>query len=180
MPRHNRASGPDGDVILVAGHHRLKACERLEWDFIPAIFHDNDTAVDRELWEIDENLRRAELTPSEEASHLKRRKELWEKREQENGQSLPIFGNAGRGNKSFAADTADTLGKSKRAINLAIARADKIAPDVLRVVAGTSLDTGASLDKIARLPVVQRTWKDPLLRLGAGLNTDVRINTEDL
>jgi hypothetical protein len=42
------------------------------------IFHDADSAVDRELWESDETLRRAERTPAEEANHLKRRKELWE------------------------------------------------------------------------------------------------------
>jgi ParB-like chromosome segregation protein Spo0J len=55
---------------------RLKACERLGWDFIPCIFLDEDTAIDREMWGIDENLSRAELTPAEEADHLKRRKEL--------------------------------------------------------------------------------------------------------
>jgi hypothetical protein len=32
----------------------------------------------RELWEIDENLIRAGLTPAQEAKHLERRKELWE------------------------------------------------------------------------------------------------------
>jgi hypothetical protein len=148
-----RPDGPDGDVILVAGQHRLKACERLEWDFIPAIFLDNDTAIDREMWEIDENLIRAELTPSEEAIHLKRRKELWEKK-QLNLDNLARF--EGRGNKGFSAETADATGKSQRSVNRSIQRADKIAPDVLRVVAGTALDTGSSLDKIARLPVEQR------------------------
>jgi hypothetical protein len=146
--------GPDGDVILVAGQHRLKACERLEWDFIPAIFLDKENAIEREMWEIDENLIRAELTPSEEASHLKRRKELWEKREGF-GKSLPETSVGGRPS-GFATETSEALGKSKRAINLAIARADKIAPDVLRIVAGTSLDNGASLDKIARMPVEQQ------------------------
>ena len=37
-----------------------------------------DAAIDAELWSIDENLMRAELSPAEEAAYLARRNELWE------------------------------------------------------------------------------------------------------
>jgi hypothetical protein len=96
-------------------------CQRLGWSFIPAVFYDNDSAIDRELWEIDENLRRAELTPSEEASHLKRRKELWERREIQVGElRSPELGykKPPPAEKGFAAETADATGKSKRTIKL--------------------------------------------------------------
>jgi hypothetical protein len=36
-----------------------------------------DSAIDAELWRIDENLTRAELSPVEEAAYLARRNELW-------------------------------------------------------------------------------------------------------
>jgi ParB family transcriptional regulator, chromosome partitioning protein len=57
---------------------------------------------------------------------------------------------------AFTADTAAKTGQSERSVQRDATRGDRIAPDVLRVVAGTSLDTGASLDKIARLPVEQQ------------------------
>ena len=63
---------PDRDTVnLVAGLHRLEAFKRLReelsdewdlrWDEIPCIFVDMDD-LDRQLWEIDENLMRAELS----------------------------------------------------------------------------------------------------------------------
>ena len=58
---------------------------------------------------------------------------------------------------TFTADTAAKIGVDERTIRRDASRGERITPDVLRVVAGTSLDTGASLDKIARLPVEQRT-----------------------
>jgi ParB family chromosome partitioning protein len=63
---------------LVAGHHRLQACRRLGWHEIEAqIVHLNDDQ--RELWEIDENLCRAELSELERAEHLAKRKEVYER-----------------------------------------------------------------------------------------------------
>ena len=51
----------------------------LGWDHIDAIVVELDE-VDREIWEIDENLQRAGLSKAEEREHFKRRKELWAKR----------------------------------------------------------------------------------------------------
>ncbi len=71
----------DGQLELVAGAHRVQAACDLGWDWIDCIFADGMTDIDRQLWEIDENLMRAELTPAEHADHLARRKELWASRE---------------------------------------------------------------------------------------------------
>lgn len=110
----------DSAVHLVAGHHRLEAARRLGWDFIDAFFVKMD-AVSRELWEIDENLMRAELSDDEKREHLRRRKELWEARQEESGKSLSTLDKGGRGNKGFATETAAATGLSKQRINQLLA-----------------------------------------------------------
>lgn len=141
--------GEDVEIYLVAGLHRLEAAKQLGWQDIDAIEVTLDP-IDRELWEIDENLCRAELTEAQEAQHLARRKELWEARETANklGQLVPVSG--GRGNKGFASETAAVTGQDKRTINRKIARAEKIESEVLKEVEGTNLDKGTVLDELAK------------------------------
>ena len=81
---------PNSETLdLVAGLHRLEAARKLGWEDIDCIFVHMDK-IDRQLWEIDENLMRADLSPAEMAQHLKRRKELWEERQaSSSGQTLP-------------------------------------------------------------------------------------------
>ena len=50
--------------VLVAGWHRLEAAKQLGWDTIDALF-DTGTPDERRMWEIAENLHRAELTALE-------------------------------------------------------------------------------------------------------------------
>ena len=71
-----RGLGEQGFQI-VAGHHRVAAARALGWTEIDAIV---DTAehLQAELMEIDENLCRAELTASQRAQAIKRRKQIWE------------------------------------------------------------------------------------------------------
>lgn len=69
-------SGEDGELVLAAGAHRLKAAQALGWESIDAVVMDGDD-VDRQLAEIDENLCRFELSPAQRALHMSRRKELW-------------------------------------------------------------------------------------------------------
>jgi ParB/RepB/Spo0J family partition protein len=104
-------AGKNNVANLVAGLHRVEAAKRLGWEHIACVYVELDE-VDRELWEIDENLMRAELTTDEKRAHLKRRKALWEKR----GKSVVAHdapkltsktGRVGEGRpKCFAADTA--------------------------------------------------------------------------
>lgn len=69
-------STEEGEYLLAAGAHRLKAAQLLGWTTIDAVVMDG-TDVDRQLTEIDENLCRLELGPVQRAWHLSRRKELW-------------------------------------------------------------------------------------------------------
>src|SRR5262249_48275451 len=77
------------------------------------------------------NFARAELSPDEVREHLRRRKEIWDKRqaerkqdaEENNGARCAI--NRGRGRpKAFAAETAAAVGKSKSQINRQLAKAE--------------------------------------------------------
>lgn len=131
---------PDGPFNLVAGAHRLAAVKSLGIAEIDAIFTDADD-IDRQLWEIDENLMRSELTPTQQAEHLAKRKELWGAR---SGRIPPT--------KKFAASTEEVTGVSKRRINEAVARAEKVPEDIRDEIRGTDLDKGVVLDDIARTP----------------------------
>ena len=98
-------------------------------------------------WEIDENLMRAELSPTETAEHLARREKLWAARPEMGGKSLPTHDAAGRKKtpqqaEGFASETAKATGMSKRAINLATSRAKTIPGDIRAIIKGTHLDRG--------------------------------------
>ncbi len=65
------------DANLVAGLHRLEACQRLGISEINAVVIPN-CQLQREIAEIDENLIRNQLSVLEQCEQLKRRKELYE------------------------------------------------------------------------------------------------------
>jgi len=99
-----------GEYVLVAGLHRLTACRKLGHTEIAAVVIELDE-IARQIWEIDENLARAELTAAQEGFCLRKRKELWELR---NNTGASCAGNRGRGRpKKFAAETAKQTGKNK-------------------------------------------------------------------
>jgi ParB/RepB/Spo0J family partition protein len=62
---------------IVAGRHRYEAVCSLGAEEIACVVTDDDD-LHAQLWEIDENLMRAELSPSERASCTARRKEIYE------------------------------------------------------------------------------------------------------
>jgi hypothetical protein len=88
-------------------------------------------------------VKRAELSPAEEALHIKRRKEVWELVQEENGDgesgnTIPTLAKSktGRGNTQFASEIAKVTGVTKRDVNKKIARADTLGAD-LHKIAGT-------------------------------------------
>ncbi len=117
--------------------------------------------IDRQLWEIDENLMRAELSPTEMAEHLARREKLWAERENQVGKVCPPEKPVGyksppEQQKGFAADTAEKTGMSKRAVNLATSRANSIPSDIRDTIKGTKLDTGVYLDSLKGMEPEER------------------------
>lgn len=65
------------ELELVAGAHRLAAAQQIGWDQINAYVFAGDH-LSAELAEIDENLCRVDLTPTQEAEHLAKRKAIWQ------------------------------------------------------------------------------------------------------
>jgi ParB-like chromosome segregation protein Spo0J len=139
---------------VAADPHLLEAAQRLGHAEIDVLIVGR---IDDLLWECDENLCRAELSAAEIAEHVATRKELWErKRRYNSGASCTTIPRGPGRPKEFAAETAKATGRDKSTITRALARGKKLAPDVIEAVKGTALDTGASLDKLAKLPVEEQ------------------------
>jgi ParB family chromosome partitioning protein len=67
--------GGGEDTILVAGLNRLEAVKLLGWKMIPCTWFEGDDRQ-AEMWEISENLHRADLTTAQRNSWVKRYAEL--------------------------------------------------------------------------------------------------------
>ena len=142
---------------IVAGRHRYEAAKQLGWTEIDCFVMEGDPD-DAELWEIDENFARAELTDAQRADHHVRREEILKRK------GLVSKGRGGDQTaksavRSYAKQTADTLGVSERTVRQDLQRGKSITPDVLAEVAGTDLDKGVVLDELARTPQADQRAK---------------------
>jgi len=64
----------NGVPVLIAGAYRIAAAQSLGWDEIDAVVFENE--LDARIWEIDENLRRTELTAIERSEQIAERAKL--------------------------------------------------------------------------------------------------------
>lgn len=172
MPNRVSETGTEDSFLLVAGAHRLAAAKQLGWAEIECFMANGASDEEAELWEIDENLCRAELSDAEEAIAISRRKELYEIMHPETKPT--VTGGAGRNKATrrqfgddtvadrFTADTAAKTGKAERTIQRAAKRGKEIGAEILSKIAGTSLDKGVELDALAsltpekRAPIIER------------------------
>lgn len=113
---------------------------------------------DADLWEIDENLIRAELSDAQRADHHARREAIMVRKglATAHGGDRKSSGQVGR-LKSCTAQTAEALGQSERVVRRDLARGKKIIPEVLAQVSGTDLDKGVILDRLAATPVAEQS-----------------------
>lgn len=143
-------NGVESDAFeIVAGRHRYEAAIKLKWSEIDA-FVMEASADDAELWEIDENFARAELSDAQRADHHVRRMRILI----DKGlvKDAPKGGRPRNGEKSasYSEQASASLGVSKRTVQVDLQRGKNITPDVLAEVAGTPLDKGVVLDELAR------------------------------
>jgi ParB/RepB/Spo0J family partition protein len=124
-----------GGFALVTGRHRLEAFRKLGIERIPAIVMDGDE-IDAELWEIAENLHRADLTKDERDRQIRRYADLLTRQELQSPQIASIESKRpdkrGHRPKGIAAKIADETGLSKdtvaRALNPKPAKPRAVKP----------------------------------------------------
>ncbi|TIO15603.1 MAG: hypothetical protein E5X86_19725 [Mesorhizobium sp.] len=156
-PIRVRAHGDQWEVV--AGHHRLAACKRLGLVDITADVIEADD-LHAELAMIDENLCRAELSPSDRAVWTARRKAIYIEMHPETAANVAgahasnrVQGNAAENFSvaSFAQDTAEKTGQTDRIVRMHAERGEKVIDEVINLIRGTKLDTGTYLDKLKKL-----------------------------
>ncbi len=147
-------------VRLGAGGHRLEACSRL--GIMVLCFHNDGDELDRQLCEIDENLVRADLTPTDRALFLARRKEIYLVKHPETAREATLKKGAvapsrqiGETANRFTAATAEATGQKERTIQRDVERGEKISKSALQILRGTRHDKGVTLDQIKRLETAE-------------------------
>lgn len=145
--------GRDADAYeIVAGRHRYEAALSLNWTEIDAFVMEG-SADDAELWEIDENFARAELTEAQKADHHARRRRILLAKGIVSDKRGPKISSSG---KVYSEEASKALGVSPHSVNKHIWRGEKIAPEVLSEVSGSDLDNGRVLDELAAAPRAQQ------------------------
>ena len=110
--------GPGGGdaskrLVVVAGVHRLLAARSLGWQRIEATHFEGDE-TDARLWEIAENLHRAELTALECSAHFAEWMRLMAVRDAKPAQLARVSPTGGRGREGGLSAAARALGVSRR------------------------------------------------------------------
>jgi hypothetical protein len=148
---------------IVSGHHRIEACRKLGCTEIIAVVMDDDDLV-AQLRQIDENLCRHDLSPAERAMAVTRRKAIYQQlhpitvhgaSKGDDGKFQPSR-QLGDTVERFTKATSEATGTAERTIQRDAARGEKLGDDVLKKVAGTSLDKGEELDALAKLSPARR------------------------
>lgn len=164
----------DGQLVLIAGGHRLEAARRLGWDEIEAKVWADLTDDMARLMEIDDNLAGAEMNALDTAVFLATRKEVYERLHPEARRGF-AGGKARHGQltdtmsvSSFAAATAEKFGLTDRHVRRMIAAGSALSPrDVAQLRGAPRAVSLKDLAEIAKIgnPVERG---DVVLRLSAG------------
>lgn len=101
----------DGHYTLLAGNYRKAAGEKLGWETIRAELREGLSDDEASLIEIDENLKRNDLSAAERAKHTHERKKIFEHIHPETKPTKK--GGPGRGNRLVAKLATSLLGRTK-------------------------------------------------------------------
>lgn len=173
-------------VILVAGRTRLAAAKLLGWTHVDVVYTDGDE-TDARLWEIAENLHRADLTALERAEHVAEWVRITEAKQAKDAaeglllgadklaQVAPVSKPAGgRGKEGGIRAASRDLGISRDQAARAL-KIDSIAPEAKAAAAEAGLaDNQSALLKVAAEPTpeaqaekvaeIERTKAEPKQR----------------
>ena len=163
---------------LVAGRHRLEACIELGMGEIP-VLAERGSELGARLWEIAENLHRAELTALERAEHIDQWISLRGERDEvrpcdraddklghvgpvseldKAAQAVRVPARGGRGREGGVRAAARELGISRTDARRAVHRVHRIAPAVRSALRDMPeiADNGVEHDALAALPTEQQ------------------------
>lgn len=129
-----------GELVLIAGGHRLEAARVMGWETIEAKVWTDVTDDWSRMMEIDDNLAGAEMNPLDTAVFLAERKRLYEKLHPET-KAGAFKGNQHTANvvadmmsvTSFARATAEKFGMSDRHVRRLIEAGTKLGVDSARL-----------------------------------------------
>ena len=162
--------------VLVAGLHRLEAVKKLGRKSIDC-FVEPGSELDAQLWEIDENLCRAELTELDQAEHLQKRQAIYEHIYPASRQGglpgAPGGGKAKTANLAgFAVDTAKNTGIAERSVRRAVRRANEIDLTVRDRIRNKPeiADSGVELDTLANMPAAEQKRAIDIVDAGQAAN----------
>lgn len=162
--------------ILVAGRHRLEAMKRLGKEHVQVVIA-SMTNLDAEMWEISENLHRAELTKLERAEQIERWRELKMQKVRQLG------GPGGSQPKEQAIQkTADELGVDEHEVRRARDMA-KLSDEAKKAIRDADLDDNQSaLLKVAAEPTSEKQVAKvyELKNLSRGGDGEWRVSFERL
>ncbi len=158
-----------GQYTLIAGAHRLEAAKLAGLTTIPATIYEQLSKTIVRLMEIDENLCRHELSALDRAVFLSERKKLYEEMYPET--IAGVAGAVGKHNPAnamfaFAENVAETIGLSRRTIEMAVKLCRDLIPEVRERLSGTPIARNQSelLALAKRTPDEQRKIIDVLTR----------------
>lgn len=106
-------------LVLWAGRHRLEAARRLGWDEIEAIVYQFGDETEARLWEIAENLHRAELTALERDEQVAEWIRLSDGRVSRQVDAKPQGGRPAGGTRAAARDLGLAEPDARRAVKVA-------------------------------------------------------------
>jgi ParB family chromosome partitioning protein len=184
---------------LVAGRHRLEACIELGMNEIPVVA-ETGSELEARLWEIAENLHRAELTALERAEHINQwirlrgergEGEPYDRADDKPGQvgpvselnepeqAVPVPARGGRGREGGVRAAARELGISRTDARRAVHRVHRIAPAVREALRDMPEigDNGVALDALAALPAERQAAVVAAVKSGAAPNLRAVITT---
>ena len=145
VARKPRSEGPGFYVIV--GAHRLEAARKLGWSTIPC-YVENLSATDARLWEISENLHRAELSVGERSDQIAE----WVRLTTDKPDQVEQVSKGGRGKESGVAKASRDLGIDRSEVNRSV-RIASITPEAREAARAVGLDDNQSaLLKVASAP----------------------------
>jgi ParB/RepB/Spo0J family partition protein len=157
-----QGKGGEEQYQLVGGRHRLEATRRLGRTTIRVLILPYNEDLRVELAEIDENLIRNEPTPAQHARLTGRRKQIITALAVQDGtlsqvataskQALRRAGRKSGPDIGSVRDQANKTGETKDRVQRSYKRFEELGSALLTTIEGTSLDKGAELDALVKLP----------------------------